>query len=318
MSLRDGLICRGSGAISGVLLLLPCYFAKLAPLQLIAFCIVAWYGLKVKGKPAKTLLFGLYMSLIYMLPQLITLRMHAIISVILLVYFMAVILVICFSVGKCISGSVIWGSIAVGAALVVIDWISITAVPIWGTAQSIVRCWSSWPELIMFTSVTGLTGVMFVIGTLSGLTANYLVRPNEKRTALIAAAVLVATVTVTNIVQLNQKPVGNIKIAAVGWVFDDSQGDNPQSEKGFEKLYVDPVSAAAKEGARFVVSGELGFYLDKYDAQQWIDRFAKVARSNNIYLAVGYFDGEADLNRMMYISPEGKVIDKYAKTYLTQ
>ena len=318
MAIGQELYCRTVGIVAGLLILIPNYFPEFAPLQFLGIGAVVYYAVTVNGRWKSMLVVGLYMGLFFTIPQLITLRMHMITSAILLVYFLVTMMVLCWGVGRCIRGSAVWGSFAVGAFLVLLDFVNMTAIPIWGAAQSMVRSWSSWPNLIMFTSVTGIAGVIFVMGLLVSLIVNYILRPETRKRVLITAVVVVLVVGVIDVLLICEKPVGSIKIAAVGWIYDDeSQDDGPHSDEGFQEHYVQRVKAAADAGARLVVSGEMGFYFSDINRDEWHETFAKIACDNEVYLAIGYFDLGINKNQMLFMSPAGDILETYTKTYLT-
>jgi len=213
----------------------------------------------------------------------------------------------------------LWRAFGVGAFLVVIDWINFTIVPIWGTAQSIVRPWSQYPNLIQFTSITGMPGIVFVLGTMQALIICAVVSPKLRGRLLAIAALVILIFASVNIIITNcQQPTGQLKVAAVGWVDDDSQDDcSPQTPEGFEALFARPTAEAAAEGAKLIVSPELGFYIDKYERSMWLERFQSISNKHNVFLAVGYFNAPINENRLIFITPDERTEPEYTKTYLT-
>ncbi len=315
---KEGLLCRFAGGLSGLLLVVGHLYPAAAVLQVVALVPILYVLAKRKVGRRAVILAGIYMGFCYILPQLIALRLPVVMSLILLVHF--TVLMVIFACGSAwlLGGSALAGSFAIGAFLVVLDWVNFTVVPIWGTAQSLGRPWSQYPVLIQFVSLTGITGIIFVLGTLQGLAVNMIARPKQ-RVRLFAAVVTVVLVFAgANVVIGNERPVGTLKVAAVGWTSDDDKKlGGVYSEKGFEALFAGPAARAADEGARLIVSPELGFSFGGDGREKWIGRFAEIARRHSVFLAIGYFNEDENENRLLFMSGEGEVLSEYTKTSLT-
>lgn len=306
--------CRLLGGLGGVLLMAGNVYGPMAVLGLFAFMPIFSLALSRNGRFADIGLAGLYMGLAYTLPQMFVLRLPILITLILLVYLVVLVMAMAWGAGCLIRGSAVLGSIAVGAYLAVVDWAGFTIMPMWGTAQSVGRSFSAYPTLIAFVSVTGIVGVMFVSGIFQALAVNYIYRPAARRRILFAAGIALGTFGALDVVAILEKPAGGMKVAAVGWAWDDAEVD---SDEGFEEFYAGPVAKAAAEGARLVVSPELGFSLAKQEKAEWIERFCEVARRNNVFLLVGYWDLAENENRCVFITDAGKPAGEYVKTHLT-
>ena len=94
---------------------------------------------------------GFLMGLGFIAPQLLWLRLPPMVSLILVGYFTVALLVLATISWWLVRPAGIWGCFAFGAMLAVFDWGIVTAMPMWGTAQSLVRCWSWYPGVIAFT-----------------------------------------------------------------------------------------------------------------------------------------------------------------------
>ncbi|MDH4202584.1 MAG: carbon-nitrogen hydrolase family protein [Phycisphaerae bacterium] len=324
---------RLAGVVGGLLLAAGQFVGYLCVLQLIALVPVMLLALRDK-RPRWAALAGLYMGIMYTIPQMVYLRMPIPITVILLVWMTILLITLCISIAYFLPRHPVLGPLAVGAVWYILDWINFTAVPIWGMAQSFARSWTAYPFLIQFISITGISGVLFAIGILQGLWAHVIVmftklnRLSPSADAVepwgeylkigIAEAFVILLLAGANTIIWLQKPAGSLKVAAAGWVFDDrSEGPNPNERAGFEKLFVGPAKEAAAQGARIFTTGEMGFYLAKHEWDERIEEFATVARANDLWLVVGYFHVTDDENRIFFMSPEGEIVHQYTKTYLT-
>jgi len=315
---KRALNCRVVGAASGLLLGIPNLYPAASWLQALAFVPVFHLGATGKVRHRDMLLTGIYMGLAYILPQLVTMKFPTLLTLILLIHFTVLMTALACISAKLIRGPALLAAFAVGAFLVVLDWANFTVIPIWGTAQSFVRCWSWYPDLILFTSLTGITGIIFVLGTLQVLAVNFVIRPKLRIKLTATAMILVMVFLTANLVIQGRQPAGKLKVAAVGWTYTGSADEhNPQTPEGFDVLFARPVAKAAEEGARLIVSGELGFYIDRYEREKWLDRFGEIARRHNVFLAIGYLDADKHEDRLLFMNPEGKVLAEYTKTYLT-
>jgi len=209
--------CRLAGLVSGLLLGIPNIYPTFAPLQLVALTPIFYLGAGAKIRSRGMLVAGLYMGLAYTLPQLFVLRLPVSMSVLLLCWLTIIMVAIAWASAKLLKNSGVLSALAAGAFLVVADWINFTALPIWGTAQSLVRPWSHYPILIQFVSITGITGIIFVLGSLQALAVRFFVSPRLRLKSLAVIITIVLVIFAANIFILSQKPTGQLKVAAIGW-----------------------------------------------------------------------------------------------------
>jgi apolipoprotein N-acyltransferase len=308
------LYCRLLGVVGGVLLMAGNVYGPLAIFGLFAFVPIFSLAMSKDVRFGDIGLAGLYMGLAYTLPQMFVLRMPIPITLILLIYLVVLVMAMALGAGLFIRQGTVWGSIAVGAYLAVVDWLGFTIMPMWGTAQSLGRSFSAYPRLIGFVSATGIVGVMFVSGTLQALAVNYIFRPSARRRILFTAGIVIGIFGALDVAAVLEKPTGGMKVAAVGWAWDETEVD---SFEGFEEFYAGPVAKAAADGAKLVVSPELGFCPTKQEKTKWIERFREIARRHNVFLLVGYWDLAENENRCMFITDAGELGGEYVKTHLT-
>jgi apolipoprotein N-acyltransferase len=313
----NGSIDRAAGMLSGLLLAGANLFPYFAPIQLFALIPVFYIAAKREYGFSKVANAAIYMGLCYTVPQMIALRMPVPIAIILLVHLGIIMAALVLGSAFLIRRNTLWGPLAVGAFMAVLDWVNFTAVPLWGTSQAFARPWSFYPAAIQFTSLTGITGIAFFLGVLQMLIVCAVLNPNMRKQLITRMIVVVVIFSAADVIILSQQPAAKIKVAAIGWSTKKfSDVEYAQTDNGFEELFAKPVAKAAQQGARLIASPEMGFYISKYDRTEWMDRFKRIAAENNIYLAVGYFDPSAKLNRLIYITPDGQLLDEYSKTYL--
>ena len=305
------------GIAGGILLMIPSLLPAAAPLQLVALLPVFYAAARAEGW-RQALTAGMYMGVAYVLPQAIVLLMGPHVALALLVHLTALAALLVLASWRLLAKATVTRCLAVGAALALMDWVNFTVVPLWGEAQSIARPWSSYPSRIAFTCYTGITGIAFVLGALQALAVSFVLRPAHRLRGAAAAVCLVALVVAANLAARRVRPVGRLKVAAVGWTTELSTkfGDANEPDQ-LQSLFRGPAAEAAKRGARLVVWPEVAFAFHKSERQEYLERFAAVAMRWRIFLAVGYFDSTDQENRVAFIGPAGELLAEYTKTHLT-
>lgn len=306
-----------AGFLSGLLLMIPGAIPVLAPVQLIAF-VPLLIVLRRTERWRQRLSIGLLMGLGFVAPQVLLLRFPAPMALALVAYFLLLIMAFVSISSFLVHAPGIWSSLAFGALLTILDWVNFTALPTWGTAQSFARCWSWYPKTIAFTSVTGITGIMFMLGVTQSLVVTFAL-DRRRRIASLAALIATAAIAVgINAAVLARTPSGHLKVAAVGWeslIAGNEAG--LETPEGFRRLYAEPVAEAAQRGARLIVSPETAFAVSDDSDPIALARFLDLSREHGVYLAVGYFDAKSQRNCVAFIGPTKGVMGRYTKTHLT-
>lgn len=308
---------RAAGVVGGLMLAAGQFWGPASVLQAGALVPVLWLAVKDR-RIGDAAMAGLYMGIFYTLPQMVYLRMPISVTVILLVWMCLLLTGLCAGAAALLRRGDVWGAAAVGAVWFLLDVVNVTAIPIWGLAQSFARSWTAYPAAIGFIEWTGIFGVVFVLGSLQALAVTAMRIPHQRHNALIALGVLAGLVVTANMQGLLRKPSGTIHIAAAGWVFDDRIAEiDPHTSKGFDALFAEPAHEAAAAGAKIFTTGEMGFYIADHERAEWMERFAGVAQATGMWLVVGYWNVSADENRLFFMSPDGAIMHEYTKTYLT-
>ena len=308
---------RAAGVIGGLMLAAGQFWGPACVLQAGALGVVLWPAVRDRRVGAAAMA-GLYMGIFYTLPQMVYLLMPVPVTAILLVWTCALLTGLCAGAAFLLRRGGVWGALAVGAVWFLLDAVNVSAVPIWGLAQSFGRSWTAWPGAIGFIEWTGISGVVFVLGTAQALGVTAMRVPAQRRGALIALGIVLGLVSAANVQGLLRKPAGTIRVAAAGWVFDDRSSEvDPHKAEGFEQLFAGPARAAAATGAAIFTTGEMGFYIADHERAMWMERFGTVAKETGMWLVVGYWNISADENRLFFMSPDGAIVHEYTKTYLT-
>ena len=308
---------RAAGVVGGLMLAAGQFWGPACVLQAGALVPVLWLAAKDR-RIGDAAMAGLYMGIFYTLPQMVYLRMPVPVTAILLVWMCVLLTGLCAGAALLLRRGGVWGAVAVGALWYLLDVVNVSAIPVWGLAQSFARSWTAWPGAIGFIEWTGISGVGFVLGAVQGLGVAAVRRPEQRRGALIVLGLLLAAVLTANVQALLRTPAGTIRIAAAGWVFDDRSSEvDPHKAEGFEQLFAGPARAAAAAGAAIFTTGEMGFYIADHERAMWMERFGTAANETGMWLVVGYWNVSADENRLFFMSPAGEIVHEYTKTYLT-
>jgi apolipoprotein N-acyltransferase len=311
-------LCRVAGLVSGVMMAASNLYPELAPIQLVALIPLFYLAAKYGSEQRATATTGFYAGLGYTIPQMLVLKLPAPLAAILIFRLTITFIVLAWGSGIFMRRFAVAGPVATGALLTVLDWVNISVLSIWGTAQSLARPWSSYPSAIQFVSVTGITGIVFIVAAFQAFLANSLARAELRRRSITGALVLSAIAIALNFMASCPSELGRLTVAAIGWT--DSQEDECGgvfSTRGFEALFAGPAAKAASSGAKVVAAPELAFAYPFGSFDKWVYELQEVARKNDIYLAIGYLNIPAKENRMLFIAPDGRILAQYTKTHLT-
>jgi apolipoprotein N-acyltransferase len=306
---------RATGLCAGLVLAACNLWPVLVPLQIAAFAAVFYIPARQNIRTSSLLIMGLYLGLGFIVPQVIYLRLPAIMTAVLVANFAAVSVLMSWSAGRAVGTGRICGVLAAAAWVTVLDWVNYTLVPFWGTAQSFARSWSGYPSLILFESITGMPGTVFLVAALAALIAVLAARRTERRRVVVAVCVLLIAAAGVNISVLMQKPAATLTAAAVGWPVTPD-GMRADEVEGFETLFAGPVAEAAADGASLIVTPEAGLAVVSNTRKQLFDVLANLAVENRVWLVVGYIDAELEENRLVVFSPEGRAELTYSKTHV--
>jgi apolipoprotein N-acyltransferase len=304
------------GLAAGLLLAAGNFGGRLAPLQIVVMVGLAIFA--SGGRSTKSLLLaGFYMGLGYTLPQMAMLRLPAPITAILMADLIVVMILLSLAAGLSLRKPAVLSAIVFAAAVTILDWANYTLLPMWGTAQSLGRCWSQWPSCIGFVSWTGIGGIVFVLAALSAWIGLAIVHPPIRRRALGAMAALLSLVALA--FGFGSSPSNDaLRVAAVG--YDGCQLPSQmclEEQQVLDRRLLGPISRAAEQGARLIVFPELAFEFGQSNREQSIQKLCDAARRFKIAIVAGYFDSTENENRALLIPPSGKRPLSYTKTYLT-
>ena len=209
------------------------------------------------------------------------------------------------------------GPLGVAGLAVVIEFLDVSVLPVWGTAQVFTRVWSAWPAGVQLVAFTGMLGLVFGVVAVQALLASLVLQPAARRRIGITLAVLIGVGAGASAWQWRQPSVGQVRVAAMGWTDANlAQGRRTSTEARLRDTYERLLTLAVIRGAELVVSPETGFFVQPGEVPAFLAHLGGLARRHTVHLAVGYFDVAARKNRVALIDPRGRVLDPYEKTHL--
>ena len=305
---------------SGLMLMLPHLVPALAPIQLVALLPVLWTLTSPATSVKRALRCGIWMGLAYTIPQMIALRLPPGLTIALTALLMAVLTLFCVGAWRLMRQlKPVVAAFGMAALLGVLDWLNFSAFGVWGTAQSLARPWSHYPRLISFLPMTGISALVYGLCVLQALAIVAMrFRRLSRPTIALAANIVAFTVAVFVGESLKPTPTNGrtLRVAAIGWTAADDDNIGVRTATEFKKLVIDPVASAANQGAKLVVLPELGFVYGGGDRTAWLSKFAVLAKRHRIHLAIGYLQMRGQLNRMVFVDPNGMEVGVYTKTHL--
>lgn len=298
----------GLAAASGVLLFLSDHPVHAVALQLGALIPVLWGLRRFTPTRAQAAAMGCTLGLTYVAPLLRAVAFPVTFALPLGLYITLLWAVFALVGREALRQPGPIGSLAVAAIAVLVEWVDVTVVPVWGTAQSWVRVWSSVPWAIQFVSVTGLLGLVFVLVAAQGLLVDLASSKAGRRASAWALAWVVGVPAFLNLALWHRAPVGALRVAAMGW--------SHRSDDLLGETYEPSLTRAVSQGAMLVVSPEAAFIPGHGERDALLASLAGLARRHRAALVVGFMDPERDDNRIAFIGPDGIAGPEYVKRHL--
>lgn len=303
-----------AGLFCGLFLFAPHWKDVLLPLQLIAFVPFFWV-LDAKCKDLKkAAIAGLYFGVYYTIPLVMVVQLPLVICSIFTSYFVVLWVLTAVAIYSLKKYPVLLKAFAITAIIVIFEYINMTLVPMWGTAQLFTLHWSFFPWAVQFVAVTGVLGITFILVLIQALIAAIITDSKSRVKAGISIALILLIAFCTNAYYWNKKPDGTIRVAAIGWA-------SPKSSSGYKELYEIPIKEAVGKGAKLIVTPEYGLgRTTTAEREILFEKFKALAKENNVMLVLGYGNSNPEQkrqNKLVVINNEGKIVGKYTKTHLT-
>lgn len=213
-----------------------------------------------------------------------------------------------------------WTAIAVASAFAVVEVLSFTLVPVFGTAQSFGRSLIAWPPGIAVASLTGVSGVVFALVLPQALAAVAIARRGG-RGLLPGAVVAIATWLVCggwSALDAARPETATARVAAVGWTYGQlgtPWGGGPAPDR-LNAVLGPLLDEAVDGGAALVVAPEAAFRVEPGEREAFLARASGLASSRSVALVVGFFDVAQDVNEAALFDPDGDLGAVYRKTHL--
>ncbi|WP_247232606.1 nitrilase-related carbon-nitrogen hydrolase [Telluribacter sp. SYSU D00476] len=197
-----------------------------------------------------------------------------------------------------------------------------------GSATSIAYTQANVLPLIQMASVTGITGITFLVSLIpSTIAVSWCLRERAKHSIpfLLGTSLMLVGVTVAfGLFQIaEQVPGRQIKVGLV--VLDkklhrrSQQATVEQAESHVDR-YSKAISALALQGTQVVVLPEGAFQTGQESYEPVLARLRTVAQKYKIYLIAGvaYFGSADAYNKALIFDPEGNIATDYVKNHLVR
>ncbi len=212
--------------------------------------------------------------------------------------------------------------VVVPAAVVAVEFLGVSLVPVFGTAESFGRALAPWPLGLAPAAFAGFAGpvALLALAQTAAVVAWYGRR--DRRTVILGLAGVVlagALFAVAGAVRLGTSPTATVRVAAVGWTYADEGSPWSWEGNALEQLAVvlaPHVRTAADDGAQLVVAPEAAFAVSGTERDALLSAVGALARETGATLVIGYFDGGRGVNEAALITPREGVVAVYRKTHL--
>ncbi|MCC6999297.1 MAG: hypothetical protein IT370_32090 [Deltaproteobacteria bacterium] len=211
------------------------------------------------------------------------------------------------------------GALAMAAAIVLVEWLSYTAIPVWGTAQCFARVWSAAPGALALLRWTGISGLVFVLVASQALALRVAsARGRARRAPALALAVVLALPALAVALRrAGAPPRQTLRVATVGWTFASLDATTGRSAPSILGLVLPRAAEdAAAGGARLLVSPEVGLFVDRGQRDAAVQALGALATRHTLALAIGVFDVASNDNRLWFFAPDGRLVAEYVKHHL--
>jgi apolipoprotein N-acyltransferase len=159
-----------------------------------------------------------------------------------------------------------------------------------------------------------MSGLVFQVVAAQALAVVAVRRRSWPPAALAAALVLVPVGWGAWLVHDEAGREGGTRVAAIGW--RSEPGDARSAAEIFDERIRPGVLAAAAQGARVVVTPEIGLLLGAHDRPGLFARLQDLAEDEHLRLVVGWYDLDAERNLVSVFDFDGHVSEPYRKTHL--
>lgn len=235
-------------------------------------------------------------------------------------------------------------SLVFPSVVVLVEFVVSFAIGTWG---SMANTQFGFKPLLQFASIAGIFGISFLVAWFSSV-VNWLIEKRNERHAfpkgvLIYGSILIAVLLFGIIrINLNSNDKETVKVATVLSETDIHQVVEKEekplkilaSEYSTEipsHIYSDPASVnqlisrtqkASEQGAKIVVWNEIALILNQDLRNDLLRDIKSLCSENNIYVLTAFLEETSELdkkpfnNKSVMVSPDGKVVWEYLKSYL--
>lgn len=178
--------------------------------------------------------------------------------------------------------------------------------------------------LMQLVSITGLSGITFLIGWWAS-TANFAWERRQTTQSVVAAGIFAAAMTTVLLcggirLMIPVESLRTVRIAAVSPQYDDNLNYDPTLAAAIQEFLFERSAREAAAGAKIILFPEDSFAVYKQDEPAVLERARQFARDNKVYLSMSY-GARVEENSLRYenktvlVTPSGEIAWKYLKTH---
>ena len=193
-----------------------------------------------------------------------------------------------------------------------------------GTAGSIAYSQSNFLPIIQIASVTGISGITFLVTLIPSAIALgwYYRRETIKFRYLVSVAIIIVLpVFLFGIIRINngsEKGTTKVGLAVLEEKFHSIDHPDFQKENLVTEYYAKQVADLAARGAELVVLPERAININKETAVDIISILSNAAKQNHVFIITGYtnYRNDQERNSALVINAGGNLILDYNKVHL--
>lgn len=202
------------------------------------------------------------------------------------------------------------------------EWAQTLLLPLFGSAQRLAGAWIEYDFMLPLARAGGTLAISFVLTALAFLAAvtasSHTLRASLRRPATATAMLLTITLGCGMLALTGHRIArGGTGAATMRIAVCASKNSTGafMSPDHFLKKHLPPVERAAAQGARLVITPEMGLFLEAQERDAALERLASEARRLNVAWALGFAQSLPSLNRAVLLNAGKPVGDLYTKTH---
>lgn len=201
------------------------------------------------------------------------------------------------------------------------EWAQTSALPLFGSAQRLAGAWVAYDAALPLSRLGGTLAGTFVLAALAftaSVSANSGAWRDTTRRRVVFLRLLPAVLACGTLALTANSLTRNgpgTPVMRIGVCATKSTGGAFLSPDAFLRKYLPMVEQAAAQGARLVVTPEMGLFVESQRRDAALERIAAEARRLRVTWALGFAQSAPSLNRAVLLNADTPVGKLYTKTH---